>query len=60
MTEAGKALGVARQTISSYVKSGGLLKNTYIITLKASSAPTPLIFKSRIRPKPKQRQIERV
>lgn len=41
MTEAGKALGVARQTISSYVKSGGLLKNTYIITPKASSTPTP-------------------
>jgi hypothetical protein len=41
MTEAGKALDVTRQTISSCVKSGRLLKNIYIITSKASSAPTP-------------------
>jgi len=41
MTEAGKALDVTRQTISSCVKSGRLLKNIYIITPKASSAPTP-------------------
>jgi hypothetical protein len=41
MTEAGKALGTTRQTISSYVKSGELLKKTYIITPKASSIPTP-------------------
>jgi group I intron endonuclease len=40
MTEAGKSLGTTRQTISSYVKSGKLLKNTYIITPKASSVPT--------------------
>lgn len=41
MTDAGKALNVTRQLISSCVKSGRLLQNIYIITPKASSAPTP-------------------